>query len=102
MSDLAARRVRREDEERNARAVAEEVERLDEARVPIAAGLVPGDEHRGLGLELRIGLERIEDIQDVRLEQVDLRALRMTVEQPVRLADRDRRKIVLLDRRDQV
>ena len=42
--DVAAGRIRREDQQRDARSVAEEVDRLDEARVPVTAGLVPGDE----------------------------------------------------------
>src|ERR1700709_1931078 len=42
--DLAAGRIRREDQQRDTRSVAEEVDRLDEARIPVTTGLVEGDE----------------------------------------------------------
>ncbi len=88
MIDLSAGRIRREDQQRDARPVAEEVERLDEARVPVAAGFIPGDEHGRLGLELGIGVEGGENVERVGFEQIDLRALRMTVEQTIGLAER--------------
>jgi hypothetical protein len=38
----------------------------------------------------------------VRLEQIDLRALRVTIEQPVRLAELDRRQRAALDIGEQI
>ena len=68
----------------NAGAIAEEVERLDVARVPISAGFVPGDENGGFSPQLRIGVERRQNVENVAFEQINLRALRVTVEQTVR------------------
>ncbi len=75
---------------------------LDEARIPVAASLVKGNEDGCLGLEVRIGVERIEDVLHIGLEEVDLRALRMAVEQAVGLAERYRRQGVVGDVRNQV
>src|SRR3954452_22383235 len=49
--NLAAGRIGRENQQRNPRPVAEEVERLDEARVPVTAGFVESDEYSCLRLE---------------------------------------------------
>src|SRR5579863_3589474 len=100
--DLATRRVSGEREQRNARPVAEIVDRLDEAGVPVSASLVPRDEHDSLGLQLWIGLECIENLLHIRFEQVDLGRLRMSVEQAVRLAEGDGRQSVVLDVREEV
>ncbi len=102
MVDLAARGIGRKDQQRQTRSVAEEIQRLHETGVPVAAGFVPGDEHGGLGLQLRIVIQRAEQVEHVGFEQVDLRALRMTVEQTIGLAERHRREGVVLDRRDQI
>ena len=100
--DLSAGRIRRENQQRNARPIAEEVERLDEARVPVATGLIKGDEDGRLGFELGIVVEGTKDVQQIGLEQIDLRALRMTVEETIGLAERYRRQSVVLNGRDQV
>src|ERR1700722_4229650 len=100
--DLAAGRVRRQDQQRDARAITEEVDRLNEARVVVATRLVPRDEHGRVGLQRRIGVEGVEDVLYVGLEQVDFRARRMTVEHAVRLADGDRGQRAVLDLGDHV
>src|ERR1700716_1344041 len=52
MVDLSAGRIRRENQQRNARSIAEKVERLDEARVPVTTGLIKGDEDGCLRFQL--------------------------------------------------
>src|SRR3954469_10350308 len=63
--DLSAGRIGRENQQRDARSVAEEVDRLDKAGVPVAAGLIEGDEHGSLSLELRIVVEGGENLQRI-------------------------------------
>ena len=53
--DVAAGGVRRHDDQRDARAVAEEVERLHVARVVVAAAFVEGDEDGGVLPQVGIG-----------------------------------------------
>jgi hypothetical protein len=48
VADVAAAGKGRDDDQRDARTVTEEVERLEETRVPIAAAFVEGDEDGGL------------------------------------------------------
>src|SRR6202045_698608 len=95
--DPAARRIRRENDQRNARAVAKVVDWLHESRVIVAAGFVPGDEDGSFSLEFRIGLERIENLLPIGFEQVQLRTLRMSVEVAVRLGEGNRGERILLD-----
>ena len=56
VADLAAQRVGRDGDHRDARAVAEEVDRLAEAGVEITAAFVEGDDHERARLELRVGV----------------------------------------------
>src|SRR5215510_9390149 len=72
-------------DEGDARAVAEEVDRLEEARIPVAAALVEGDEQGGLFEELWLHLKRMEDLVDHRFEEIELGARRMAVNEAVRL-----------------
>jgi hypothetical protein len=58
---VAAARVFGHGDHGNARPVAEEVDRLEEARIPVAAALVKGDEEGGLLEEVRMCLEPVED-----------------------------------------
>ena len=51
--DMAALRVGRDHDGRDARAVTEEVERLDVAGVPVSAALIEGDQDRGVRPQLR-------------------------------------------------
>jgi hypothetical protein len=58
VADMATGREGRNGDHRNARARAEEIDRLDEARVIKAAALVHGDEDRGLGPLLLVALRK--------------------------------------------
>ena len=59
----------RDHDHRDAGAVAEEVERLNIARVPVAAAFVEGDEDRGVLPQRRIGLHRVDDLLGEAFEQ---------------------------------
>src|ERR1700736_5971692 len=74
-----------DDDERNARAVAEEVERLDVAGVIVAAAFVEGDDKRGAFEKFLVALQVIHDLIDHALEQIELRGGRVPVEQAVGL-----------------
>jgi hypothetical protein len=51
---------------------------------------------------VRIGVERVEDMLNIGLEEIDLGALRMAIEQAVGLADGNRRQRVVADGGDQI
>src|SRR5579872_1965528 len=89
----SAARERRDHEQRYARAVAEEVERLDEARIVEAAALVPGHDDRGFGKQFRLGLDLIDDVVEQRLKQVQLGGLRVTVDKTARFDEGNRRQV---------
>lgn len=59
--------------------------RLDEPRVPVAPGLVPGDENGRLRLETRISLEPTKDLPDIALEEIDFGTPRIPESSRMRL-----------------
>jgi len=61
------------DQDRNAWARPEEINRLDKARVVEAATLVHGDEDRGLGPLLPVALRELDDVLGESLEENPLR-----------------------------
>src|SRR5438128_2562140 len=71
--------------EGNARPIAEEVDRLEETRVPVATTLIEGDEEGRLFEEGRMRLELVEDLVDHRFKQIELRTRRMAVDEAVGL-----------------
>ena len=81
----------------NPRTVAEEVQRLDVARVVVAACLIRRDEHRGGPPEVRLLPQLGQDLADERLEDAVLRRGRMTVVQSARLHERHGRQNAILD-----
>src|SRR5579871_3060630 len=84
VADVPALREVRNDDQWNARSVAEKVDRLDVARVVKTAALIESDDESCLRHELRICVETIERFLDHAFEQVELRGSRVAVEQPVR------------------
>ena len=85
VNDATALRPRRDDDEGNARTVAEIVERLDEARVVISAAFIKGYENRGFGGELRVGLHRTDELGYEGFEQIELRGLGVAIRERVGL-----------------
>src|SRR5579875_336465 len=85
MTDAAARGEWRDREQRHPGAVAEEIERLDIARIPVAAALIEGDEDRGTGPERGMRFHRLDQPARKRLQDVELRAAGMAVIDEVRL-----------------
>src|SRR2546427_197754 len=79
------------------RAVAEEVDRLEEARITVAAALVEDDEEGGLGEECRLRFELVENLVDHRFEEVELRTRRMAVDEAVRLHIGDGGQVAVLE-----
>ena len=61
MHYIATARVFGNGDEGDARPIAEEVDGLEEARIPIAATLVESDEASGLIEEIRMRFELVED-----------------------------------------
>ncbi len=92
VKDAATRGVRRDDNERDAGAVAEEVDRLHVAGVVVAAAFVEGDEDGGVLPQSRVGLDFIDDLLGEAFEQVELRGGRVSVDEAARLDDRNCRQ----------
>src|SRR4029077_13617044 len=87
----------RDDDQWNTRAVAEEIERLNVARVVIAAAFVEGDDQSSALEQFGVGLEVVNDFIDHTLEQIELRRSRVTVEQSIRLDEGDGRERAVVD-----
>src|SRR5579884_480673 len=71
--DAPSARIGADDDEGNARAVSEEVQRLDVSGVVITATFVKGDEDGRRGPELRVCLQTLKDVFHKALEQIKLR-----------------------------
>src|ERR1700739_3512581 len=89
VADVSANGEGRNSDQRDARAIAEEVQRLYVAGVIEAAALVHGDEQNGGGKELRIGGEMVDDFLGHGFEEVELRGGRGAVERAGRLYERE-------------
>src|ERR1700722_13914062 len=81
--------VGRDDQQRNTGSVAEEVYRLNVARVVVTAAFVLSDEDRGAGPDFRLRLHSVDDVLDEAFEQFELRRRGMTVGRPAGLHDRN-------------
>src|SRR6516164_11208309 len=88
---------RRDDKERDARAVTEEVERLNEAAVIEAATFVEGDDDCGLGEERGVGLDTVDKVLEELLQQANLAAAGMTLQAAVHFHEGNRRQIAACD-----
>ena len=62
--NVAALAVWRHHDHGDAGAVAEKIERLDIARIPVSAAFVEGDHDRRLGPKLGIGLHEVDNLFD--------------------------------------
>src|SRR5262249_37027822 len=80
-------------QEGNARTVAEEIERLREPGIPVAATLVEGDEQGGLLPEMALRLEAVEDFVQHGFEEIELGAGRVPIEEAVRFDESDCRQL---------
>lgn len=97
MRHVASRGVRGDHQHRHARAIAEEIERLNETAVIQAAALVERDDNDGIGKQLLIGRCVIDDVLDEFLQQADLAAAGMALKRAVRLDEGDRGQISAVD-----
>src|ERR1700736_242275 len=95
--DCAAAREGRDYNHRDSGPAAEEVKRLNEARVPIAAALVKGNHEGGLLKQLRVGLELVKDVLYHAFQEIELRARRVPVDKAVGLDIRDRWQMALVE-----
>src|SRR5579872_288364 len=95
--DTDVTREARDHDHGDAGAVAEEVDRLDIARVIVAAALVRGNHDRRILPQRRIRLDPIDDLLDEAFEELPFRGSRMPVEEPVGLHDGDGRQRAALD-----
>src|SRR5437764_14211510 len=94
---VAAMRILGDGNEGDAWPAAEEVEGLEEARVPVATALVEGDEEGRLCEECRMCLELVEDLGDQRFKQIELRACRMAIDEAIGLHIGDGRQVAVLE-----
>src|SRR5258708_35165554 len=85
VADMATCREGRNGDHRNAWTCPEEVNRLDEARVIVAAALVHGDKNRGFGPLFPVASREFNDVLSEGLEQTPFRGSGMAVHQTVRL-----------------
>src|SRR5262249_36151746 len=85
VDDPTAPRVRRHDDHRDTWPITEEIDRLEEPRVPVAASLVEGDEDRRFVEQAWTLLHVVDDPIDQSLEDVELRACRVSIVEAVRL-----------------
>src|SRR5262249_5376790 len=90
VADMASPGERRDDDQRNARAIAEEVQRDHGAGVPVTAAFVKGDDERRLFEELWMRLEPAENAVNDRFQYVQLGTRRMAVSEAVWLQVRHR------------
>ena len=95
--DVAGLGVGRNHDQRNARAVAEEVERLHVTGVVVAAAFVEGDEDGGVLPERRIRLDRIDDLLGEAFEQIQLGRCRVAIDQSAGLDEGDGGQRSVLD-----
>src|SRR6516164_3631366 len=95
--DLAAARELRDHGQRNAGAVAEEIERLKEPRIEVTAALVKGHQEGSLLKQVFVGLEFIENVLDHGLEEIELRARRVSINNAVGLDKGDRRQFAVIE-----
>src|SRR5580698_1146990 len=88
--------VRRNDEQWNTRAIPEEIDGLNVARVVVAAAFIEGNEDRSARPQGR-SLHLIDDPRHKSFEQVELRRSRVAIQESIRLHDRNRRQIAESD-----
>src|SRR5215469_16671716 len=88
---------RRNSEQGNAWAVAEEIERLDVAGVVVTSAFVHRDEQDGGGKKLLVGGQVVDDFLDHALKEVLFRGRRVAVQQTVRLYEADCRQRAIVD-----
>ena len=72
MRDVSGFGVGRNDDERDARTVAEEVHRLDVTGIVVASAFVEGDHDGGILPKSGIGLNRVDDLLRKAFEQIEL------------------------------
>ena len=72
MADVAAGGEGRHDDERNAWAIAKEIERLDVAGIVVTAAFVHGDDKRGFREEGGVALQVVEGFFDHAFEEINL------------------------------
>src|SRR5260370_6306622 len=85
MADVASAGEGRNDNQRNARPVAKEVQGLNVAGVIVAAAFVEGDDQRGFSEKIGPGSQVVEGLLDHAFEEVEFGGRRMTINQAVRL-----------------
>src|SRR5450432_2759813 len=83
MADMATSRKGRNGDHRNAWTCTEEINRLDEARVIVAATFIHSDKDRGFGPLFRVALRQFNDVLSEGLEQSPFRGSGMAVHQAV-------------------
>ena len=71
MRDVTALGVLRDDDQRDACAIAEEVDRLDVARVIVSAALIEGDEDCSVVPKRWIGLDLVDDLLDEAFKEIE-------------------------------
>src|SRR5579859_7282199 len=81
MADVTTSRKRRNGDHRNAWTCPEEINRLDEARVIIAAAFVHSDKDRGFGPLFPVALREFNDVLSEGLEQSPFRGSGMRSEE---------------------
>ena len=92
VGDVASRAVRRDDDQRNTGAVAEEVQRLHVAGIVVAATLIFGDEDSSFFPQFRVGLHGVNDLLSETFEQIQLGRRWVTIDQSAGLDDGDSRQ----------
>src|SRR5882762_3661293 len=99
---MAAAGEGRNDKQGNARAVAEKVQRLNVPGVIVAAAFVESDDERSVGEEIRPGSQVIHRFFDHAFEEVEFGRCRVTVDQTIRLDERNGRKSFGIDSGEEV
>src|SRR5258707_7910821 len=95
--DLAAAGEGRDHNQRNTGAVAEEIERLKEPRIPVTTALVKGDDEGGLLKQLGVGPQLVNNVIDHGLEEIELRTRRVSVDKAVGFHIGDRWKLAVIE-----
>src|SRR5882672_9973410 len=95
VADVATAGKGRDDDERDARAIAEEVDRLKEAGIKIAAAFVEGDDERSVFGQLRMPLEPVKNAIDDAFQHIQLGGCRVAISKTVWFQVGDRRQAAM-------
>src|SRR5580658_8215472 len=86
-----------DNDERNAGAIAEEINRLNVTRIIVSTTLIEGNEDCGVSPESWVGLDLIDDLLHEALKEIEFGRRRVTIVEAAGLNDGDWRQVAGVD-----